>query len=1079
MRSPYLTGLVAALCLPALTLFSACSAEDGGLAVGGPMFVESCSLGCANGDGGQVGCSIVNVGRNVEITLLFSESVDLSSVNSSSFRIINTTNGSVPVGTYSLDPDNARRLIFRPALTFDEVGNPNFALDEDATYEVLLPGENQGDTGPYVESAGGRRNTSRMQCTIRTTEGLLDPVPGAPTFTARIEVRDASGSAIEVFDPADGATGVPVFDPSVEPEETVLVVVFDDIMNPATLTNLSTGQSSTITVKVDPDGNTVDPSDQVELAGFFSVEVDFTNLRTTLVFSPDGGFPSAGDDSFNPRRILMTLPSGLLDLVGNELANPGEIVFTTQVIVFDPIVLPDADGENFTDDTNHDVARSGADWGSGRLTYGAGGGSGRHGELVIPSGLSVTLRTGNEDFPLPGLMVRDLLDNAIPGVDYDPLDSNTWPTLHVDDGAFEFSRIEIASNAHLFLIGPNPPRIFSRGEIRVGGTVHMEGGTAPPHRSNTGGENTTNPSPDAQLSAAGGTPGSNGSAGGAGGRGGARFDHTDSFLPSMTNVGGILNPTFNPGNIRLDGETGAGVGGSAHGAGQGGVHWPSLMPTCINIATPCPAPHEFGDAEFSPTLNPDTGLEECRVAQVGGPGSGGGYALAGGAGVPNSPHTPTDPNINPNTPSNTPGGDPSGLGIEAPGSVAVRALSYTLGHLRGGAGGGGGGCHMYGSYAAQGSAPDCATGNIFPYFDHSGAGGGGGGGAIQLTSGKRITVTGIIDASGGDGGSSTGFTNPITQCTETDADYNCEEFASPGGGGAGGAIKLQALVVDVAALPGRLRVVGGGGGVGVGGSLGGDASPGLVRIEFFAGPNAVDQGDHAGDFAPWIEPFDPDDTDPGGFNDPFASAAILSVGAWGAFASGAPVVQRFRPGSFSAGSSCWMQPQGNFFELSFRADNPADPDNSAVPDGKGWNMDVLYDTGVNGVKTFPYRGLPDPLDPDFPLSGGMDFETFFGQLINHDEAEGEGSLLAVRFQGARATGIPSDLCEVELAGFDAEIQPSSLTPYVRHPEDLNLFVPRPNMVRFMVVFEEFLRSQGPIQDNVVGITNLKIGVQPN
>ncbi|MAF65175.1 MAG: hypothetical protein CMJ84_05910 [Planctomycetes bacterium] len=1080
MRSPYLTGLAAALCLPTLTFFAACSAGDAGLSAGGMMFVESCSLGCANGNAGeQVGCSIVNVGRNVEITLLFSEEIDLASVNSSSFRIINTTNGSVPVGTYSLDPDDARRLIFRPALTFDEVGNPLFALDEDETYEVLLPGENQGDTGPYVQSAGGRRNTSRLQCTIRTTEGLLDPVPGSPTHTARIEVRDASGAAIEVFDPADGAVDVPVFDPALDPEQTVMVVEFDDIMNPATLTNLSTGQSSTITVKIDPDGNTVDPSDQVDQAGSFTVEVDFESLRTTLVFVPLGGFPSAGDDPLTPRRIIMNLPTGLLDLVGNELANPGEIVFSTQVIAFDPMIMPDADGENFTDDSNHDVPRSGADWGSGRLTYGAGGGSGRHGELVIPSGLSVTIRTGNEDFPIPGLMVRDLLDNAIPGVDYDPLDSDTWPTLNVGDGAFEFSRVEIESNANLFLIGPHAPRIYSRGELVVAGTVHVEGGTAPPHRSNTGGENATQPSPDAQESAEGGTPGANGPAGGAGGRGGARFDHTDSFLPSMLNVGGIENPIFNPDNTRLDGEGGVGVGGGGHAAGQGGVHWPTTMPTCINIDPACNPPYFFGDAEFSPTVHPDTGVTECRVAQVAGPGSGGGYALAGGTGIPISPHTPSDPGINSNTPSETPGGDPSALGIEPPGSVAVRALSYTLGHLRGGAGGGGGGCHLYGSKSGGSSPETCATGNIYPYFDHSGAGGGGGGGAIQLTSGKRISVTGIVNAGGGDGGSSTGFTNPINQCTEINENYNCEEFASPGGGGAGGAIKLQALVVDVASLPGRLSVSGGSGGLGVGGSLGGDASPGLVRIEFFGGPSAADQDDHAGDYAPWIDPYDPEDADPGGFNDPFVSAAILSVGAWGAFANGAPVVERFRPASFSAGASCWMQPQGSFFELSFNGDDPAAADDPTVPDAKGWNMDVLYDTGANGVKAFPYRGRPLTADPDYPLGPGTDFQTFFGQFINHDQAAGEGSLFAVRFQGARATGVPADLCEVELAGFGAEIQLGSLTPHVRHPEDLNLFVPRPNMIRFTIVFEEFLRSLGPIHFNIVGLTNLKIGVQPN
>jgi len=1072
MRSQHLPGprpsarhlsLGGAAFLGLLFFCASCSNGGDAASAGGPMYIESCSLGCGNGVGGQqVSCSIVNVGRNVEITVLFSEPVALSSVNSSTVRIINTTNGGVPVGTYTLDSEEPRRLIFRPALTFDEVGNPIFALADDETYEITIPGLNQGDNGPFLRSVNGRNNQSRLQCTIRTTEGLLDPVPGSPTASAIIEKRKVGpGEVLETWAPAHGASDVSVLNES--DEETIIRVEFDDIMNPATLANLSTGQSSTITVKIDPDGNTVDATDQVVQAGFFTVVVDFERLRTTLEFTPSGGFPTGGSDPAAPRAIVMSLPSGLLDLVGNQLSNPGSIVFRPEIHAFPPVVLPDDDGEDFADDGNHDVLRSGADWGGGRLTYGAGGGAGRHGDLVVKSGTELTLDTDSQLFPIPGLMVRSLLDNAIPGVDYDPLDPGTWPTLTETGGNFEFSRLWIKPNGRLILSGSNPGRLFSRGPVVISGTLDIAGTSAPAHRSNSGKNDSVGGS--GQETAAGGIPGLGGPTGGDGGKGAARYDHTSSQVPAMLNAGGILNPTHqNPNNAHLDGEPGGGVGGgaSALAAGVGGVQYPETMPTCNQITgTGCPGGTGFGNAEFSSVLNPDTGNNECKVAQVAGPGSGGGYALSGGAGVPMSPHVPVQPGVNPNVPPNTPGGDSADVIDSPPGGEGVRLLEHEQGNLRGGAGGGGAGCHIWGTEAGSGVPPNnCLTGIIFPYFDHSSAGGGGGGGAVQLVSGKRLTIAGTVDASGGDGGSATGVGNPVSQCQNVNAtNYDCEEFASPGGGGAGGAIKLQALVIELAQLPGRLTVAGGSGGVGVGGSLGGDGGPGLVRLEF-AGAGTQEQ--EAPSYAPLIAPYLP--TEPG-FNDPFVSAAILSIGEWG--------FQRFRPTSFSAGMSCWMKAEGNFFVLDFAEDDAGAPDD---PEAKGWNMEVLYDTGANGVKAFPYRGLSS--DPDFPLVG-MDFETFLGQLINHDEAPGEGSLFAVRFQGARATGALADPCDVELSGFESEIQPGSLTPWVRHPDQLNLFLPKPNMVRFCVVFEEFLKTQGPIQFRIQGVTGLKISVNPD
>lgn len=1091
MRRLQLAGLAALLGLPVTALLPLSSCSSGNGAGSGPMYIETCTLGCSNGQGGlQVSCTIVDVAQNVEITVLFSEAVNLSTVNASSFRITNTLNGSSPVGTFTLDPLDARRLIFRPALTFDAVGNPIFALDPNQTYEVLVPGVSQGDTEPLVHSQAGKQNETRLRCTINTTQALLDPVPGPPTATSAVVVTHKdTAEVLEVFDPADGAVGVPVGG-GVDDMVTQIVTTFDDIMNPATLANLSTGQSSNIRVQIDVDGDIVTTDDRVEQSGTFAVEVSFEQLKTFLTFTPIGGFPSGGSEEA-PRKIVLTLPVSARDLVGNELENPGETAFQTVVIDFPELVLPvpdpdvpgDEPGEQFQNQNNLDADRSGANWGNNRLTFGVGGGTGRHGALVVPTGEVVVLDADSQDFPYvpdpsdpdaTGVsQIYDLMDN-VPVEDYTPTDRSTWPILTSDNGAFEFTQLIVRPGATLRVHGLNPARLFSRGPMIIDGVLDISGGSASAHLSNTGNE-----AAGGLMTALGGTGGTGGPNGGNGGDGGDRFNHGMNALPPgncpitpMTNAGGIVfpdpQPPGNPG-VDNDGAAGGGVGQSLLASGLGGSRWPTNPPKTLNVTSqPC-----FGNAVLS-TVPAGVNLFNCRIAMVGGAGAGGGYALDGGDGLPVSPEEGL-PTTAPAelTPGPSTGGASDDLGLELPGSepALVRKLDFVEGNLRGGSGGGGGGMSVYGTKTIQNpTQPDAnclAQANLFPYWDHSAAGGGGGGGAVQLVSGTRLIVgfNGLVDAHGGDGGSSTAEDFPITNCTDTPnppgPGMSCTGLAAPGGGGAGGAVRMQSLVVDIAAITNRVSVEGGLGGVGSTGSLGGDGSPGLVRIEK---GNLGDIQAEAAVYAPSIAPYLPGDPE---FNDPFPSAAILSIGAW--------EFQRNRPDSLNASMSCWMIPEGNFFELDFLPDlSPEDnPDNS--PDGKGWNMDILYTTDT-GVAAFPYRGIPD--DPEFPL-GSMDFQEFLQNLINSDEAPGDGSLIAVRFQGARSATDILDPCDVELGGVESDIQQDSLTRWVTHPDELDLFFPRPNMVRFCVVFEENLKAQGPTEFRIQGVTNLHISVQPN
>ena len=84
---------------------------------------------------------MINVFQNQEIAVFFAEPVDLFSVNTSSFRVVNVANGTSPTGQFLLDPTNQQRLIWRPSLTFDQFGNPQFGLEPNTSYQITIPGE--------------------------------------------------------------------------------------------------------------------------------------------------------------------------------------------------------------------------------------------------------------------------------------------------------------------------------------------------------------------------------------------------------------------------------------------------------------------------------------------------------------------------------------------------------------------------------------------------------------------------------------------------------------------------------------------------------------------------------------------------------------------------------------------------------------------------------------------------------------------------------------------------------------------------------------------------------------------------
>ena len=976
-------GLTGAL---VLGLATACSGGGGGDG-GSSLNINTCSLGCTVGSTNQATCGVTDVFVNQEIRVTFTRPIDPTTVDNNTFQVADVATGAVPPATFSIDPTDDRVLIYRPQLTFDSGGNPIFGLTEDATYTFKIPGQAIDTIGPYIESTAGAANQTRLLCTLQATRGIFDANPGPPSVEVFVDVVasfDGNGDpdVIDFDQPASGATDVW--------RSSDILMTFDDVMNPATLVNPISGISNTITVKVDADGDTSDPSDQVTLPGLFSIAIDQDAQTTTVTFTPDGGFPSAGTDPSFARRIVVDLPETIFDLGGNSLSNAGMIVFTPEVISFDPIDI----AEDFESNTLEDSARSGSIWNdAGRLSSGQaggsailGGGSGRLGDLFIPSGVDVTLSTDSESFTDPAFDDPAVYD---PRLIVDPVFFGQPDT--VNGGVFEFSSIQVDAGGVLRFAGSNPARLLVRGEVIVQGVIDVSGASSPDHDS---------------VSFLGGLGGQAGPGGRPGGDGGQRPDGE-----AFTGVNGVDNPNDPLVYDEVNGQPGGGIDFPNSLAptdevaeGAGGLAWP--QPTSVDPSLRFPNdPTDLAGMQFERR-------QRCAVIGPGGVGEGGAYALDGTAGDYQERLNGLNQDDPFTAPPDSGGGDADELMLDA----AARTLDPNLGYLRAGASGSGGGGHLQETRNNGQILNDCQVASsgsltIVDFQSHSSAGGGGAGGALQVQAGRRIVHNGIVDASGGDGGSFL---------------VGTQELAQPGGGAAGGGVLFQAPNVQVQNVPGRFDIRGGIGGLGANNSLGGDGSPGLIRLETF--DSILDLTGEAAKVLPSIAELD----DVYGVG----PEAILSTGFW--TPSGLALE------GLSGAQSCWIRPNGNFFVLQFAEDDPV----SGAP---GWDMNLIID-GFSDPQS--YRGENDLFNDTL--------ENVFGNVLG-------SAPVVVRFQGARVAGTLPNPCDVILNGTGSPLLPGSLTGWVDHPSDLNTFFggdpnQAPNIIRFVVIWDatqaEFVGLRG-------------------
>ena len=1099
-------------------LASGCSSDEGGAS--GAFYVETCSLGCSNGLGGnQVTCGVVNAAENQDLALLFTAPVDLDSVTKQSFQIFDVNTAAVPAGSFLIDPLNRNRLIFRPKLSFDVDGNPVFGFKKDASYKIFLGGTAQGDTGPFVKSTGGRENQARVLCTI-TTSGIVDPIPGDPTVKITAQEEDPITGELTPVELVQGLIPGAVNIASDSP----ITFLFDELMNIGTLLVPSTGQSPFIRISLDTDGDLNTVVDRSLIEGRYSFSVNVIAQTTTLLFEPDKGFPSAGLKPDQPRLVVIDVPAAVTDIAGNGLANAGLYNFAPVVIPYPPRTLPDG-GEDFSSEANRDPRRTGADWGSAvnnRLTPGEGAGSGRLGDLIVQGGQTRILSTGPARASGTAKFLATPVDGdaiQVAGVIFTFKTTATQPTQVKIQATLPYTVSTLVDKLDAYAAANpgsgvaacefeqasfNTLLILAKDPGPAGNALTL--GASPPGLAELSGATLSG----GKLAEAFSSP-----------RALTNFDFDAQpgvVPPPLQVADGVFEFSYvdvepdaaivlsgdNPARLLVRGDMRLQSGATIDVAGESRGFHGSITPYGQLGGQPGPGAGQGGDgADRDNTTNID--LVSAGGVAVADSDIDGGDAE--GVGGEDDPGTPLGrgrggvhwPDVFPESgtayndvavdtlgcSSHQVGGAGSGGAYATDGVRGVARTDIAEGELDGGAKV----CNLPpglpppcpGAYITTGgastdvgleppSAAPTAERLLTPVLGYLRGGAGGGGGGTHLTGTLTFGFTSCFGL---------GFTNYI-------------DNSAAGGGGGGGAVQIQ--VGDQAVLAGAIDASGGSGGSagvdpanGLTSSPGGGGAGGAILIEAGSldlaasadrmlvaggsggtgvtgslggggGTGLVRVEQRGGGLDAQQVALSVNPTDPG---DP-TSQRWLSVGAW----SYDPAATGSAEGCSSA-QSCWLVAPDESFSLTFVEDPPA----PAAPAEMAWNLDVVLDLGNPGdPQAYPFRGT----DGQGPY-GGLYPEEHWGQLLDRELLPGEEPApVVVRFQAAKRTAPIPDLCNVDPTSPLSGVQTGSLTPWVPAPKDLNFFYPLGDMVRWTIVFDR----KAPFADQVLGVTNLRIEVVP-
>ncbi|MBL9079856.1 MAG: hypothetical protein JNL08_20325 [Planctomycetes bacterium] len=485
--------------------------------------------------------------------------------------------------------------------------------------------------------------------------------------------------------------------------------------------------------------------------------------------------------------LAVVVSADVRDLSGRQ-GPPAQFEMLTEAGASQAITIT----ETFANSGNQELAASTTEWSSGARP-GLIGNDGRHGSFDVT--LGNPLGAGVYEWNTDSFTIA--ADRSLTGDQY-----------LITDGKFYFSDFNLPAGTTLRFTGTVPPQIWVRGSASIAGTIDIRGGDLPFYVPPVGpaanqrvlnynGVGPTNqlnqyPTPDGQ-------PGSAGGIGGGRGGDGARECRGDGDVTQTIGLEVVhIYYGRNGENLKLQAGH-AYAGNTANTGGKGAVLRPAAG-TFAAASTPLIGIIYRG--HFSPG------------------GGGGGFTIPGTtAAITTQPSAATV-------------GPIQAGGVALPALLPVPGTSTSLNHfLIGGSGGGGGGSHAYGS-----------LNNAAIGYYTAGAAGTGGGGALALRVGGDLTVaaTAVLTARGGDGALITGD-DPISATT---ADVNWGAL-SPGGGGSGGSLLLQAggsltydgsidvrggkgsttgsmsVVALSAGTPAAFNIV----------SRGGDGSPGFYRLE--------------------------------------------------------------------------------------------------------------------------------------------------------------------------------------------------------------------------------------------------------
>ncbi|MFN7589814.1 MAG: hypothetical protein ACK5UQ_15150 [Planctomycetota bacterium] len=402
--------------------------------------------------------------------------------------------------------------------------------------------------------------------------------------------------------------------------------------------------------------------------------------------------------------------------------------------------------ESFSLPTNRDLAASGDTWSGGAVSPARIGGDGRHGSFDAAFGQSLgnnvfEWNTDNQTIPASATL--------------------SGQSEVVSDGRFFFSDLVVPAGVTVRFVGSAPVQLFVRGRVDVQGTIDVSAADMPAVIGQVGlgnGQRVTNFNARGSFNqlVQGQVGGPGGPGGGRGGNGG---NECDGNGPATQVVGGVtvfLNNGQNGEDVRVS----AAHAYLAQAIGTGGAGSPLAPSTGLNATAL-------------------TQLVSVWRAAFSRGGGGGGYMLAGVG--PTLPVIGTGVGSQPFNSAPVPQANAFPLlPLPQPAPVGFRSLDH---FLVGGSGGGGGGSHTFG--LLQGSAAT-SVGERF-LAGHAGSGGGG---ALAIRAGGNLAVGSgaALRARGGNGVLILGD-DPFASPSVQDSNYG---ISSPGGGGSGGSVLLQA-----------------------------------------------------------------------------------------------------------------------------------------------------------------------------------------------------------------------------------------------------------------------------------------------